>query len=294
MAASEEIEIRPMTKAEVDIAVHWADREGWKSGLSDGECYYEVDPRAFSAVLLDGRLIGSFSVMVYSKRFAFRGFYILSPEYRGRGIGLAIQEHVDRLVEPYNFGIDGVFAMQDRYAAYGFRFSHGNIRYEGIGGGARPRGLVDAGTVPFDALARYDARHFPAERPVFIRRWPAQPDATALAVLDGGTIHGYGAGAAVPKRREDRSALYRHARDRRADLSGARRRGAGAAALHRRAGAEQGRYHARRTARHGPGLRHGEDVHEGDPRPPAGCVLRRHGFRDRIISWYGAAAPHPS
>lgn len=192
MAASGEIAIRPMTRTEVGIAVDWAEREGWNPGLSDGECYYAVDPQAFFAVLLDGRLIGTFSIMVYPDEFAFGGFYILDPECRGRGIGLAIQEYADRLAEPYNFGIDGVFEMQDRYRAHGFLFSHRNIRYEGLGGGTRPPGLADAANVPFDALVRYDARHFPAERPEFLRHWLAQTGATALAVLEDGEVRGYG------------------------------------------------------------------------------------------------------
>lgn len=181
-----------MTKAEVGTAVDWAEREGWNPGLSDGDCYYAVDPKAFYAVLLEDRLIGSFSIMAYSDNFAFGGFYILEPEYRGQRIGLSIQEHADRLAAPYNFGIDGVFEMQDRYADHGFIFSHRNIRYEGVGGGVRPPGLVDIGSVPFDDLVRYDARHFPAKRPAFLRHWLAQPGATALAVVEDGKIRGYG------------------------------------------------------------------------------------------------------
>lgn len=71
----------------------------------EGEVGIAVDPKAFFAVVLDGRLVGSFSIMVYSDEFAFGGFYILDPEYRGQGIGLAILEHIDRLAESYNFGI---------------------------------------------------------------------------------------------------------------------------------------------------------------------------------------------
>lgn len=192
MAASGEITIRPMTKAEVVIAVDWADQEGWNPGLSDGDCYYAVDPKAFYAVLLDGRLIGSFSIMPYPAGFAFGGFYILEPECRGQGIGLAVQEYADRLAAPYNFGIDGVFEMQDRYADHGFIFSHRNIRYEGVGGGDRPPGLVEVASLPFDDLVRYDARHFPVERSTFLRHWLAQPGATALAVVEDGEIRGYG------------------------------------------------------------------------------------------------------
>ncbi|MDK2988521.1 MAG: hypothetical protein PWR16_50 [Methanoculleus sp.] len=42
-----------MTKAEVGIAVDRAEREGWNPGLSDGDCYCAVDPKAFFAVVLD-------------------------------------------------------------------------------------------------------------------------------------------------------------------------------------------------------------------------------------------------
>ncbi len=186
------ITVRPMAMPEIGIAIDWADSEGWNPGIHDGECYHAIDPEAFRAVLLDGHLAGSFSLMVYSDRFAFGGFYIVDPEYRGRGLGLWMQEYVDGLARSYNLGIDGVFAMQDRYAAHGFLFSHRNIRFEGTGGGERPPGLVEVNNVPFEDLAGYDARHFPAGRPRFLRYWLAQPGATGFAAVEDGTIRGYG------------------------------------------------------------------------------------------------------
>jgi hypothetical protein len=43
------------------------------------------------------------------------------------------------------------------------------VRYEGVGGGAAPRGVVDLATVPFAQVEAYDAAHFSVPRAQFLR-----------------------------------------------------------------------------------------------------------------------------
>lgn len=81
------LEIRRMTRPEVDELVGWAAREGWNPGRHDAELFWATDPQAFIAADLDGELIGGGAITAYRGEFGFMGLFVVRPEYRGRGLG---------------------------------------------------------------------------------------------------------------------------------------------------------------------------------------------------------------
>ena len=83
-------EIRTMTSDEVLQAVDWAGAEGWNPGRRDAVCFRAVDPDGFIGGFVGGEMIGSISVVNYREGFAFLGFYIVAPEWRGQGYGLRL------------------------------------------------------------------------------------------------------------------------------------------------------------------------------------------------------------
>jgi hypothetical protein len=91
-----------------------------------------------------------------------------------------------------NVGLDGVVAQQGNYRKSGFKLAYRNIRHQGDGGGAEPRGLIDLSSVAFDEIARYDGTVFPAARPGFLRRWIRQPQGAALGIRGQQRLEGYG------------------------------------------------------------------------------------------------------
>jgi GNAT superfamily N-acetyltransferase len=200
---SNELVIRNMTRPEVDELVSWAAREGWNPGLHDAELFWTTDPEAFIAADLDGELIGGGAITSYNGEFGFMGFFIVRPEFRGRGFGNALwharrKRLLARLRPGASVGLDGVFAMQDYYAEGGFVFSHRNMRFRTEISGHPATSLVDAKdivpltTVPFDQVLEYDRVCFPALRPTFLRVWISQPDALALGCQRDGKLSGYG------------------------------------------------------------------------------------------------------
>jgi len=135
-------------------------------------------------------------VVRYESHFAFLGFYIARPEIRGKGYGIQIWRAGMEWLAGRNVGLDGVVAQQANYRKSGFVLAWNNSRFEGavpdagVPGGVE---LIDARTVPFDLLADYDRRFFPARRDAFLSSWISLPGRHALVALRDGRIEGLAA-----------------------------------------------------------------------------------------------------
>jgi hypothetical protein len=188
------VTITQITKQEFQTAVNWANTEGWIPGIHDIDSFYDTDPTGFYAAKLGGEIVGTFSVVKYSKDYAFAGFFIVRPDMRGTGVGLAIQHFIDTQFANYNVGIDGVLAMQEKYARVGYKWAYGNERYAGIA----KTGEIDSQcrkilSSDFEYIVAFDAKFFPVERRKFLESWLTQKDATALLSKDdNGKLAGYG------------------------------------------------------------------------------------------------------
>ncbi|GAB7521652.1 GNAT family N-acetyltransferase [Paraburkholderia sp. 2C] len=188
--------VRPMQSDEVELAVQWAQREGWNPGLHDAACFRAADPDGFFIGMLRGEPVGSISAVRYGEHFGFIGLYIVKPEFRGKGFGLRIWQHAMAYLSGRNIGLDGVVEQQDNYRKSGFQFAHRNVRFQGV---ARPRrvpmqsmAIEDIKQLPLGPLMSYDQSCFAVSREQFLAEWIAQPDATAIAAMHDDAIHGYG------------------------------------------------------------------------------------------------------
>jgi GNAT superfamily N-acetyltransferase len=186
------VTIHTMSPEELQTAVDWAADEGWNPGINDAQLFYQADPRGFFVALNDGKPIGCCSAVVYEQELAFFGLFIVRPDFRKRGVGLeltrAAMEHVGRC----NCGLDGVVAMQSKYADFGFQPAYRNIRHEGCCDGRWQEDVVRLDTLPFDELEAYDRRHFSVSRRDFLRGWISQPGSSALGFVREGKLAGYG------------------------------------------------------------------------------------------------------
>jgi len=185
--------IRLMDKSELaHLPMAWAGQEGWNPGKYDTEAFYQTAPDGFLLGELDGKPVGSISAVNYDQYFSFIGFYIVKPEFRGRGFGLKIWQTAMEYVGTRNLGLDAVIAQQENYKKSGFRVAYNNIRYQGVGGGDLPPGIIELGTIPFEELVAFDRRFFPSERSQFLHHWINLPESFALGVLANGHLVGYG------------------------------------------------------------------------------------------------------
>ena len=186
--------IRTMTRTELDLAIEWAAQEGWNPGLQDAASFYAADPTGFLVGLLDGEAIASISAVKYAPNFAFIGFYIVKPEYRGQGYGWQIWQAAIASVAGRNVGLDGVVAQQENYKKSGFNLAYNNVRYSGLGGGQIPEspGLKPLTAVDIEAVCQYDQQFFPADRRSFLKAWLQQQDSTTWVMVNNTEITGYG------------------------------------------------------------------------------------------------------
>jgi len=192
-----DLNIRQMRRDELNVLIEWAAAEGWNPGLSDADIFWATDPESFIAAELSGQLIGGGSIVSYAGQYGFMGFFIIHPDHRGRGLGQQLWDErlsrlIKRLHKPVAIGMDGVFDMQGFYVKGGFEFAARDLRFEGQGKSVPvAQGIVELSDIPFASIDRYDQAHFPAPRPVFLKRWINQTGVFAKAALRNNELLGY-------------------------------------------------------------------------------------------------------
>lgn len=189
------IDIRKMTRPELDIAIGWAADEGWNPGISDGDPFHAADPEGFLMAWRGDQPIASVSVVRYGQDFGFLGFYICRPEHRGKGFGWAVWQAGLTRLDGRTVGLDGVVDQQDNYRKSGFVLAHRNVRFGGVvtcDPPADPR-LHPIAPGLATAIADYDAPFFPAPRRRFLDHWltPGR-DRSGIALIEDGRVAGYG------------------------------------------------------------------------------------------------------
>ena len=194
-----DILIRPASDAEFSTAVEWAASEGWNPGVDDMSAFFAADPDGFLMGFVDGEPVSSISVVRYGDDFGFLGFYIVRPDYRGSGAGIAIWNAGMRHLDGRTVGLDGVVAQQDNYRKSGFVLAGRNIRHTGV-----PERAADPAidceiravrSSDIEAMTAYDRAHFPADRSAFVADWTLPLDGvrreSRVATRDGDIV-GYG------------------------------------------------------------------------------------------------------
>ena len=185
-----------MRRDELFIARDWAAREGWNPGRHDMDAFRAIDGDGFWIALDGDAPAACVSVLAYDADYAFLGFYIVAPEHRGRGIGMALWNAAIAACPCRAIALDGVVEQRANYARSGFALRHRNVRHEGTVGAPEPPsgGLAVRPVDPTDrpALKRFDAAVFGRPRARFLDAWLAAPGHRAtLAERDGGIV-GFG------------------------------------------------------------------------------------------------------
>lgn len=188
------LSIRAMRPDDMALVIDWAAAEGWNPGLSDAACFATVDPEGFLVAERHGTPVAAISCVNYDDRFSFLGFYIVRPDLRGHGHGLAIWNAAIAHAGGRVIGLDGVVVQQDNYRKSGFHYAYANVRYGGIAASvpAAPANVIPLTDVPFTAIESSDAQVFPAPRAAFLQTWISAPGHLGRALMRDGALAAWG------------------------------------------------------------------------------------------------------
>ncbi|MET9433956.1 GNAT family N-acetyltransferase [Streptomyces sp. NPDC006551] len=188
------LQVSPATLDDWALVRTWAADEGWNPGVSDAAAFFAQDPEGFFLGRVDGEPVSAISVVNYDDRYAFLGFYLVRPDRRGLGHGLATWRAALAHAGDRTVGLDGVPAQQANYRRSGFSTAYRTARYVGeipVTAAVAPD-VVPAARVDPAAIAAYDDACHPAGRPRFLAPWLTTPGHRALARIVDGRPTGYG------------------------------------------------------------------------------------------------------
>ncbi|AFY74199.1 acetyltransferase [Synechococcus sp. PCC 7502] len=192
----QDFHIRSITHQELVIPLQWAEQEGWKPGIDDANHYYPVDPQGFFMGFWDGEPVGCISGVAYDHSYGFIGFYIVQPEFRHQGFGIALwhraMEYLQGKHQERNIGLDGVIAQQSNYQKSGFKIAYRHLRFQtlGTGGISKNPNLVSLSELPLSQVLACDI--FPVPRPKFWQSWIKQKYGTALGIIQNQELVAHG------------------------------------------------------------------------------------------------------
>lgn len=191
---AESLTISPASLQDWAPVRDWCAAEGWNPGTADARTFFAQDPEGFFLGRIDGEPVSAISVVNYGADYSFLGFYLVRPDLRGLGHGLATWQAALAHAGGRTVGLDGVPAQQDNYRRSGFVTAYRSARYVGeVPPPERPvTGVVPAEELAPAALAAYDNACHPADRPRFLASWLTTPGHRALVRITDGNPTGYG------------------------------------------------------------------------------------------------------
>jgi predicted N-acetyltransferase YhbS len=177
---------RTATLSDVALMLDWAAAEGWNPGLDDAAAFHATDPEGFFVAETGGAPVAAISVVNHSDSFAFLGFYICRPDWRGKGIGFALWQHALAHAGDRTVGLDGVADQEANYARSGFVRVGASVRFEGQlipETSPRARPVTDD---DHEALAVLDAEANGVTRTSFLVGWISDTATRRSLVLETG------------------------------------------------------------------------------------------------------------
>lgn len=196
----QEISVKLMTKSDLEIALQWAEKEGWHPGLYELEALYAADPTGYYMLHVDEQPVASLACVRHSPQFAFLGLFIVLPAFRNQGYGKILWDIVlGKAMKHDSLGLNAVMNQINRYKKSGFLehylISRWRINLDKIPGnqGITQDNLILCDTVPTDNILSYDAKFFTYSRKNFLTKWLEIPESRTLTALNNdGDILGYG------------------------------------------------------------------------------------------------------
>ncbi|QDU33936.1 Acetyltransferase (GNAT) family protein [Poriferisphaera corsica] len=188
-----------MTFEEFQQVILWAKHEGWNPGINDARVLYDAAPEGYLIGKIGEELVSSVTAIIYQKRYAFMGMYIVHPKYRGMGYGYAIWQEAMRRLEVSSvevIAMEATLPQVERFQSSGFdvAYMHDRFIYDVNGGERQTAKVWDVTEESIDDVCAYDDMFDVEARKGFTRNWLGIPGVEAVYWSDKihGEIKGYG------------------------------------------------------------------------------------------------------
>ncbi|OTA21908.1 acetyltransferase [Xenorhabdus beddingii] len=129
--SKEEIQIKTATLTEWLDVVEMARQEKWNPGFGDEYLFFNIDNKGFFISYLQGQPIASMAVVNFNENYASIGYYIVKPEFRGKGIGLALWKFAIKHAGERIIALDAVPEQEKNYSKWGFKTHYHTLRIQG-------------------------------------------------------------------------------------------------------------------------------------------------------------------
>ena len=190
--------IRSARLGDLKTALQWANEEGWNPGKYDAESYYNMGVGGFFCAYRGKKMVAFLSAVRYQGKIPFVniGMFIVKKEFRGKGIGKSLWNHVIKSLSEINrIYLNSVRSQVMRYQLCGF-YSIGEIsRYTLTKKHTNLNFLVSPSRAHnFIDMCGYDKEIWRGDRKVFFKSTLKHSDSHALLLRNrnSGDVVGYG------------------------------------------------------------------------------------------------------
>jgi len=185
--------VRKFEERDIDAAIALTNLENWGYTRADFRRLLALSPNGGFVAESQGRVVGVLTTTTYD-RLAFLGAVIVHPELRGKGVGKAMMgAALDALTAAgvRTVRLNAYLHAIPFYERLGFHGEYEIVRWHGPAMPGRMRAVRPARRGDLEAIARFDAPYFGANRLRLLDRLEAEFPSTFLVVEARGAIRGY-------------------------------------------------------------------------------------------------------
>ena len=198
-AEKKEVSLRALRAEDLAFANQVRQVAGWNQTEHDWRGYLEYEPAGCFIAEVNGKPAGTATTIRYGTRFGWIGMVLVHPDHRRHGVGTTLLRHTIAYLQRAgvdSIKLDATPMGKNVYVPIGFVDEYEISRYEGVAPAAAgtittPAAISALGAGDIDAVARFDAPVFGAERARVIASLRGRNPAWCFVARDGAQVVGY-------------------------------------------------------------------------------------------------------
>jgi GNAT superfamily N-acetyltransferase len=157
--------IRALLPRDIPAAVELSTLAGWNQTEADWRTLLALSPTGCFALVHEGRLAATTTVLCYGQELAWLGMVLTHPDYRRKGFARRLLEHALAYADSRHvrsIKLDATEQGQPLYESFGFRTEQEIQRWSGLG--RDPSRVDGAAAFTISQIAAADREAFGADR----------------------------------------------------------------------------------------------------------------------------------